>query len=131
MSAERPTGGRVPFTFPISVKQGDTERYRQTVPDDGRIQRALLFFPQGTRTDLRLTLVADGEPINEADATDNSPDIPDYVVGSGTTYRFDVNVDVYEGQTIGVDADNASPSSDLDGFVAYSLDYDPPEVVTK
>jgi len=124
-------GGRVPFTFPISVKQGDTDRLRQQVPDDGRIQRVLVFFPNGTRTDLRLTLVAGGEPINEAEETDESPEIPDYLIGSGTTYDFDVSVEVFEGQTLGVDADNVSDSSDLDAFVAYSLDYDAPDVVVK
>lgn len=114
--------GRVPFTFPISVIQGETDRYRQQVPDDARIVRVVVFFPKNTRTDLQLTLVADDEPINEADATEDSPEIPDYVIGSGTTYEFDLSVDVYEGQELGVVADNLSSSSDLDAFVAYSLD---------
>ena len=124
-------GGRVPFTFPISVKQGEIDRYRQTVPDDGRIQRMLVFFPKGTRTDLQLELVAGGESINEANATDDSPAIPDYLIGSGTTYDFDVSVEVFEGQEIGVDAKNVSDSSDLDAFVAYSLDYDAVDMVVK
>ncbi|WP_436929074.1 hypothetical protein [Halosimplex halobium] len=117
-------GGRVPFTFPISVDSGDTERYRQQLPEDGRIERGIVFFPEGSRTDLRLTLVAGGEPINEAEATEESPDIPDHIVGSGTTYDFDFSVAVFEGQRIGVDADNVSSSSDLDGFVALTVDYE-------
>lgn len=124
-------GGRVPFTFPISVNQGDTERFRQELPQDGRIQRIVVFFPTGTRTDLRLTLQVGDDPINEAEASEPSPDIPDYLIGSGTTYEFDVSVDVYEGQSLGVDAENVSDSSDLDGFVAYSVDYDTPDVVVK
>lgn len=128
MSSHR---GRVPFTFPISVGQGKIERYRQEVPDDGRIQRIVIFFPVGTRTDLELTLMADGDPINEADATSDSPTIPDYIIGSGTTYEFDVSVEVYEGDELGVNADNKSSSSDLDAFVAYSLDYDPIDAVVK
>jgi hypothetical protein len=123
--------GRVPFTFPISVQQGELDRYRQEVPNDGRIQRVLVFFPENTRTDLQLTLVAGGEPINEAEATEGSPDIGDYLVGSGTTYEFDTSIEVFEGQEIGVDADNVSDSSDLDAFVAFSLDYDPIDAVVK
>lgn len=123
--------GRVPYTFPLSVAQGDIERPRQQLNGDGRIQRVVLFFPQGSRTDLRLTPVAGGEPINEAEATDDSPSIPEYLIGSGTTYEFDVSVSVYEGQEIGVDVENVSPSSDLDGFVAFSIDFDEPDMVVK
>lgn len=116
-------GGRVPFTFPISVAQGDTDRYRQLVDRDAKIDRMVVFFPRGTRTDLRLTPVVDGDPINESEATDPSPEIPDYLVGSGTNYEFDIDVEVFHGQEIGVNADNVSSSSDLDAFVAFVLDY--------
>lgn len=123
--------GRVPYTFPLSVAQGKTERPRQQIDGDGRIKRVVLFFPTGTRTDLRLTPVAGGEPINEAEATDDSPAIPEHLIGSGTTYEFDVSIQVFEGQELGVNAENVSSSSDLDAFVAFSIDFDPPDVVVK
>lgn len=116
-------GGRVPFTFPISVKQGETERYRQELDDSGIIERITVFFPKGSRTDIRLTLKAGGDSLNEAEATDDSPEIPDYIIGSATTYDFDTEIEVYDGQEIGVDAENVSGSSDLDAFVAFSVDY--------
>lgn len=116
-------GGRVPFTFPISVAQGELERYRQLVEQDATIDRMVVFFPRGTRTDLRLTPVVDGDTINEAEATEHSPEIPDYLIGSGTNYEFDVEIEVYQGQELGVNADNVSSSSDLDAFVAFVLDY--------
>lgn len=116
-------GGRVPFTFPISVAQGDLERYRQLVEQDAKIDRMVVFFPKGTRTDLRLTPVVDGDPINETEATDASPEIPEYLIGSGTNYEFDIDVEVFQGQDLGVNADNVSSSSDLDAFVAFVLDY--------
>lgn len=115
--------GRVPFTFPISVAQGADERLRQQLPEDGTIEQIVVFFPRGTRTDLRLTLKGAEEPINEAEPTDDSSDIPDYIVGSGTTYRWDVGIEMYEGQTIGVDADNVSDVSDLDALVTMTVDY--------
>lgn len=116
-------GGRVPFTFPISVAQGGLDRYRQLVDRDAKIDRVVVFFPKGTRTDLRLTPVVDGDPITEAEATDDSAAIPDYLIGSDTTYEFDVAIEVFQGQEIGVTADNVSTSSDLDGFVSFTLEY--------
>lgn len=118
--------GQVPKTFPITVPQGGEHRYQQEVSRDARITGALAWFPEGTRTDLKLTLRAAGEPINETDATEDSEPIPDHIFGSGVVYRFDLALDVFEGQTVGVDADNQSPDSALDAFVKYGIDYDIP-----
>lgn len=118
---------RVPYTFALNVPQGDSKSYRQELPEDGSIEEVVVFFPRGTRTDLQLTLVANGETLTSTDATDRSVAIPDYIVGSGTTYRFDVSMAVFEGQQIGLDADNVSETSDLDGFVSMTIDYDDAE----
>jgi len=115
--------GMVPFTFPLSVTQGEQENYRQEVDEDATIERVVVFFPKGTASDLQLTLTAAGETVTRSQATNGSEEIPDYIIGSGTTYQFDLSVRVFEGQEIGVTAENVSNSSDLDAFVAYSLDY--------
>ncbi|WP_439028418.1 hypothetical protein [Haloarchaeobius sp. DT45] len=115
--------GRVPFVFPLSVPQGEIDRLAQSVDDDGTIERLVVFFPEGTRTDLRVTPTVDGNSLLEADATESSGSIGDYIIGSGATYDFDLSMPVYEGQDLGVTADNTSPSSDLDGFVSFTVDY--------
>jgi len=115
--------GMVPFTFPLSVTQGEKEVYRQEVDGDATIERVVVFFPKGTAADLQLTLTAAGDTVTRSRSTKASEDIPEYIIGSGATYTFDLSVQVFEGQDIGVTANNVSDSSDLDAFVAYSLDY--------
>lgn len=117
------SAGRVPFTFPVAVQAGATERYRQEVPEDGRIERLQIFYPKNSKTDIELTPVLNGDPINQSDATESSPSIPDFVVGSEILFDWDIEFPVEEGDEIGVNATNTHGSSDLDGFVAFIVDY--------
>lgn len=115
---------RVPYTFPIDVAQGDFDRYRQRLPNDGKIDNIIVFFPVNTRTDLKLGLVADSDPINEAEGVEGTPDLSNWILGSGTTYEFDVEIEVFENDLIGVDANNVSSTSDLDAFVSFTVEFE-------
>ncbi|MCT9095280.1 hypothetical protein [Haloarchaeobius sp. HME9146] len=117
------SGGQVAFSFPLNVPQGEAHHYKQQIPEDATIEKTVVFFPVGTRTDLQVQLTVDGDNIMETEEATGSDSFGDYIVGSGTTYPFELSVQVFEGQNLGVKAENVSTSSDLDGFVSFTLNY--------
>lgn len=114
---------RVPHTIPVSVAQGDDAEYRTQALADGTLKRIIIWYPQGTGTDLRITPKLDKMALNESDESGGSDSIPDYIIGSNVAYRLDVDIDVRDGQELVVGADNVSAASDLDAQVIFVVDY--------